>query len=134
MKRIILGISVLLLLVQNGFAYTNAEYDRIITSKKIEVNKQMWKCNKASNIRNAANSDVNICLKAIELIQKDITKVAKDDLSINIGNAGLIYDESGDKLNGYKYYMKAAKLGGRGGIQAQKNLNIMCKESPWACK
>lgn len=131
MKRIVLGISVLLLLVQNGFAkeFTNAEYDKEISKQTTEVWKQIWRCNKAKNNRNSPTSDVNICLKSIEM-QKAIG-IKEKDLAIDYLNTGVIYDHQSDKLNAYKYYMKAAKLGN---IKAQKNLTIMCKESPWACK
>ncbi len=54
------------------------------------------------------------------------------NIAVTYANAGLLYDESkGDKLKAYEYYMKAAKLGN---IRAQKNLSIMCKNNPWACK
>lgn len=53
MKRIILGISVLLILVQNGFATSDAEYDSIIASKSTNLNKQIWRCNKAANNHNS---------------------------------------------------------------------------------
>jgi len=131
MKRIVLGICVLLLLVQNGFAkeFTNAEYDKEISKQTTEVGKQIWRCNKAMNNRNKSTSDVNICLKSIEIQKANGTK--EKDLAIGYLNIGVIYSSQSDKLNAYKYYMKSAKLGE---IQAQKNLNILCKESPWACK
>jgi len=129
MKRIVLGISVLLMLVQNGFARTDAEYDRIIASNTTNLNKQIWRCNKAANNHNST-ANPNICVKAISLMKKNGT-FDKKEFGIPYLNLGLIYDETGDDLNGYKYYMKAARLGN---IAAQKNLNIMCKESPWACK
>ena len=134
MKKIILGLSLLLMLVQNGFAFTDATYDKMIADASDKVWKQIYRCYKASDIRNASHSDINICLKAIDLIKQNPNKVDKDVLAVAIQNTALIYDETGDDLNAYKYYMKAARLGGRAGIQAQKNLNIMCKESPWACK
>ena len=36
-----------------------------------------------------------------------------------------------DKMKAYKYWMIAAK---RGDSEAQNNLDVLCKESPWACK
>jgi len=36
-----------------------------------------------------------------------------------------------NKILAYKYYFEAAKLGN---IPAQNNLDILCKESSWACK
>ncbi len=35
------------------------------------------------------------------------------------------------KILAYKYYLEAAKLGN---INSQNALNLLCKESPWACK
>ena len=35
MKRIVLSLSVLLMLVQNGFAETDAEYDKISTMNQV---------------------------------------------------------------------------------------------------
>jgi len=129
MKRIILGISVLLMLVQNGSALTDAEYDKKISEQTTEAWKQVWRCNKATlNYMRTAN--VNICLKAIKLRKQ--SGANENDFAITYGNIGLLYDEStGDKLKAYKYYMKAAKLGN---TNAQKNLSIMCKQDSWACK
>ena len=129
MKRIILGLSVLLMLAQNGFAETDAEFDMIIASQSTKLYKQIWRCNKAAHNHNST-ANPNICLKAISLMEKNGTFSKKDFGSAYL-DVGVIYDETGDDLNGYKYYMKAAKLGN---LNAQKNLNIMCKESPWACK
>jgi tetratricopeptide (TPR) repeat protein len=36
-----------------------------------------------------------------------------------------------NKINAYKHWKIAAK---QGNSQAQKNLDILCRESPWACK
>jgi len=128
MKRIILGLGVLLMLGQNGFALTDAEYDKLITNETDPMWKQIYRCNKAAE--HYKSSSVDICLQAIKLLKNNGWK--EKDYQIMFLNTGLLYDESkGDKLNAYKYYMKASKLGN---IQAQKNLNIMCKESPWACK
>jgi len=52
MKRIILVLGVLLMLAQNGFAYTDAEYDAKIAEQTTEVWKQIWRCNKVSDKRN----------------------------------------------------------------------------------
>jgi len=50
-------------------------------------------------------------------------------------NLGLIYymGESieKDKIQAYKYWMMAAK---QGNTHVQNNIDILCKESPWACK
>lgn len=134
MKRIVLGISVLLMLVQNGFAMTDAEYDKKISEQTTEVWKQIWRCNKASDNRNKYKSDVSECLKVIPLKEQNRNAFSDNSLSITYLNIGEIYNSQNDKLNGYKYYMKSAKLGGKGGLTAQSNLNIMCKQSPWACK
>ncbi len=132
MKRIILGISVLLMLVQNGFSRTNAEWDKMVDNEPDKVWKQLYRCNKASNKSNKYTADVNICIKAIELTNKNryvLKEGAKEYKSYT--NAGIIYISQGNKVSAYKYFMKAAKLGS---IVAQENLNILCKQSPWACK
>lgn len=36
-----------------------------------------------------------------------------------------------DKIKSYQYLLKAAK---QGDSKAQNNLDILCKNSPWACK
>ncbi len=132
MKRMILGVSVLLMLVQNGFSMSNEEYDKRISMQTTEVNKQIWRCNKAQNIRNSSTSDINICLESIKL-QKENGRKEKD-LAIDYLNTGVLYKNQGDILNAYKYYMKSAKQGGKAGKLSQQYLNQICKESPWACK
>jgi len=47
MKRIILGLGVLLMLAQNGFAYTDAEFDLVI-AKTSGYLQQNLKCEKAT--------------------------------------------------------------------------------------
>lgn len=128
MKRIILGISILLMLVQNGFAKTDAEFDKKIAEQTTEVWKQIWRCNKAS-VNHKHTADVNICLKSIKM-QKN-NGVPESDLKMDYVNVAVIYEFYNDKLNAYKYYMKSARLGS---THAQKNLDNMCKSSPWACK
>jgi len=132
MKRIILGLSLFLILMQNGFAkeYTNDEYDKKISEQTTEIWKQIWRCNKAKDNKNKYSSDVNICLKSIKM-QKDAGEVEKN-LHIDYLNAGVLYRYSAkDKIKAYQYYMKSAKLGD---TTAQSNLDNLCKESPWACK
>ena len=63
----------------------------------------------------------------------------KKGCSANIGEActilGMVYMRGWgvkmNKITAYKYLMKGAKLGN---VEAQKNLDKLCKESPWACK
>jgi len=131
MKRIIIGISVLLMLVQSGFALSDAEYDKQIKNETDPIWKQIRICDKAA-LNNFSTADVDDCLKVIPLKENSQNKFSDKSFGIIYLNIGLLYDESkGDKLKAYEYYMKAARLGN---IQAQKNLNIMCKESSWACK
>ena len=128
MKRIILGLSLVLMLVQNGFAKTDAYWDKKIANTQNNVWKQIYRCNKAME-NHSSTADVNICLKSIDM-QKE-QGIQDKDLNIDYLNVGVIYSHHGDKLNAYKYYMKAAKLGN---IQAQKNLSIICNNNPWVCK
>jgi len=131
MKRIILGLSILLMLVQNGFALTDAEYDRRIANESDMTWKQTYKCQKAV-INHASTADVNICLKAIKLTQENMYVIKQGALLSEVYlNTGVIYRKQGDTLSAYKYYMKAAQHGSKA---AQIYLNRLCKESPWACK
>jgi len=119
MQRIILGLSMLFMLAQNVFAES-------------DISTYFEACNK--DIKHPRTASVSNCLKVLHYKEKHSSEYTDKDFAASYLNIGLIYDETGDDLKGYKYYMKAAKLDGSIGIQAQKNLNIMCKESPWACK
>ena len=132
MKRIILGLSLLLILVQNGFAYTDTEYDKQIANEPDKVWKQIYRCNKAT-LNHKYNSSVNVCLKAIDMVNKN-RYVLKEGLKEGILylNSGVLYRYSKkDYIKTYEYYMKAAKLGD---IDAQRYLDGLCKEHSWACK
>ena len=129
MKRIILGLSVLLMLAQNGFAKTDAEYDKLIANETDKVWKQLYRCAKEA-INHSESGDVDACIKANKLVLNGkVYNIYVAGTYLNIGS--LYYESKGDKLKAYKYYMKAAKLGN---IKAQKNLSIMCKQDPWACQ
>ena len=135
MKRIVLGISILSVLVQNGLA---GEKENISLANQYKHQKALYQvliCENEMSYHDK-NGDANICIKAAKYINQgeDLGVLSKDKqkyLAESYLNAGLIYDHSGNKLNAYKYYMKSAKTGD---LQAQKNLDIMCKKSPWACK
>ena len=135
MKRIVLGVSVLLMLVQNGFA---GEKENLALANQYKHQKALYQvllCENEMSYHDK-NGDANICIKAAKYINQgeDLGILSKDKQKYIVEsylNAGVIYSHQSDKLNAYKYSMKAAKLGS---IQAQKNLNIMCKESQWACK
>ena len=130
MKRIILGLSLILMLIQNGFAKTDAEYDKKIANESEKVWKQTYRCNKAAN-NHRTTAKVSVCLKAIK-IQKNTNYNHEVMLANNYLNAGVLYDESeGNYLKAYEFWMKSAKLGN---TNAQHNLNRLCKKSPWACK
>jgi len=132
MKRIILGLSVLLMLAQNGFArdYTNAELDVKIAEQRTELDKQAWRCNKAMAPQNSNHSNVNDCLKAIKMGKAN--GYSEKDMSWLFLNAGVIYRYSNkDYIKAYEYYMKAAKLGE---TMAQTNLDSLCRKHSWVCK
>jgi len=76
------------------------------------------------------------------VVQQDHSKAAKlYKKACNLGDAtgclnlGYLYAKgygvSMNKFKAYKYWVKAAKQGNQ---QAQHNLDILCKQSPWACK
>ena len=72
MKRIILGLSLLLLLVQNGFAESDTEYNLHISQKKGWF-KEVLKCEKEM-YNHSDNGDVKACLMAIKLIERSLNK------------------------------------------------------------
>jgi len=130
MKRIILGLSLLLILVQNGFAETDAEYDKIISEQTLEVDKQLWRCNKAA-LKHKYTSDPKVCIKALEL-EKKVYPDAKNVIAILHTSIGILYyHNKKDYVKTYEYFMKAAKLGN---TDAQRNLDILCREHSWVCK
>lgn len=130
MKRIILGLSLVLMLVQNGFAKSDAEYDKEIRQATLEVNKQIDRCNKeADNHRIYGNPAV--CEKALKMIQKDYPN-EKEFTSNMYLNGGLLYETSKKNyIKAYEYFMKSAKLGNTG---AQIDLDILCRNHSWVCK
>ena len=130
MGRIILGLSVLLMLVENGFAKTDAEYDKQIKNAPDQTVKEMYRCNKtASNHPNTG--DVNICIKSLALLKKNYPN-EKGAIHITTNHIGVLYDNSEkNHLKAYEYFMKAAKLGN---TVAQKNLDILCRQHSWVCK
>ncbi len=72
MKRMVLRISILLMLVQNGFAKTDAEWDKLIANESSEYWKQSYKCDKAT-LNHMRTGNVNECLKSIELQKRSQT-------------------------------------------------------------
>ena len=103
MKRIILGLSLLLLLVQNGFAETDAEYDKDIASATMEVNKQLLRCNKATlNYKYTSNSEV--CIKELNILLQKYPN-AKKQIAGAYLNAGVLYEHSEKNyIKAYEYF------------------------------
>ena len=130
MKRIILSLGMLLMLAQNGFAMSDLEYDVKIVIASSKVEKQSIRCEKEVG-NHVKTGNIQECIKAVRMLKQSSETKYKKYLPDMLSNLALMYDEHGDDLKGYKYYMEGAKLGS---ITAQKNLSIMCKESPWACK
>jgi len=121
-----------LLLTQNGFARTDAEYDKKIANESDKVWKQIYHCHKEA-INHQYNGNVNVCLEAQKLIDKNpyVHRQGVPQSGENI-NIGVLYDDSEKNyIKAYEYYMKAAKLGN---TQAQINLDILCKKHAWVCK
>ena len=130
MKRIILGFSLLLMLAQNGFARTDAEYDVKIKEQKIEVNKQIWRCNKAA-LNHKYNSNPEVCIKAYNELEKEYPN-EKDTIAVMALSSGLLFNYSKKNyMMAYQYYIKSAKFGN---TIAQKNLDILCRKHSWVCK
>ena len=131
MKKIILGLSLLLMLIENSFAETDAEYDKAIINATSSLNKQMYHCLKSTfNHPNTSNPDV--CMKVLDIAKEDNVKLSKDDISeIYLKSALLYYSSKQDYISAYKYFMKSAKLGN---TVAQGNLDVVCRDHSWVCK
>jgi len=132
MKRIILGLSVLLMLAQNGFAQTDAEYDKQIANEPDKVWKQIYRCNKEGN-NHRYDGNIDVCLKAQRLIERNpyVHKEGMRQSGENV-NIGILYaDSKKNYIKAYEYYMKAAKLED---TTAQRNLDILCRKHSWVCK
>jgi len=130
MKRIILGLSVLFILIQNGFAMSEKEYNKSIMKVKDKVVKQGLMCGKEA-FYHKNNGDINICLKSIELLKKQ-NPISTISLQIAYGNTGILYEHSlRNYLKAYQYYIKSVQYGD---VLAQHNLDILCKKHSWACK
>jgi len=128
MKRIILGLSLVLILVQNGFALTEAELNR----RALEVLNSTLDCANAAEKYFTKESTLQKCIEAVNVIQKYYEPGLKGSLSQSAFNTGLIYYEvKNNKIKAYEYWFLAAKYGNK---SASKNLSIMCKQDPWACK
>ena len=138
MKKIILSLSALLIFSQHGLAGEKEVIEQANSYKHQKALYHVLLCEIEMKYH-SKDGDASVCINAAKSIIKgeNLGVLSKDKQNFIVEsylNAGLIYDETGDDLNGYKYYMKAANLGGSNGIQAQNNLNLMCKENPWACK
>jgi len=179
MKRIVLGISVFLMLVQNGFA---GRKEDIVLANQYKHQKALYKlllCASDAQYYKTENTNPEQCIEAANRILKgEDLGVLSEDRKTYLGesyfNAGIIYQfklhnhkkalesylkaynvgycdkdncsvgrnigyyyatgEGGtplDKIKAYQYFLESAKYGNAG---SQKNLDVMCKESPWACK
>ena len=131
MKRIILGLSLLLILMQNGFAMTGIEWDKKIASASDKIWKQYYKCRKAVEY-DSKTSKPEVCKKVLPLIKSSkkshVLHNQKADILLKIG---VIHYRQNDYIKAYEYWYKSAKLGN---TSAQHNLDILCKEHSWVCK
>ena len=176
MKRIILGVSVLLMLVQNLFGYTYEEYNQVSLKAKEKYVHNVILCERDTHFR-ATIGDIRECKNVIEQINsfKNKTKQQIKYLGESFYNLAKLYEDS-PKYKDYKLaikmYEKSIAVGydeyskgkvrvnlgflyyyGKGASKnyiksynlwkdalingssvAQNNLEILCKESPWACK
>jgi hypothetical protein len=126
MKKLIFGSSLFLVMLQNGFAYTSAEFDSAIKREHRPWLKQVIKCSKVASIPNS--DSVNVCLKAIDMTKNKPIRYKSEVLH---NTATVYYFDLGDKVKAYKYWKKASDLGN---IGSQKHLSIMCNQDAWACK
>ena len=134
MKRIILGLGLLFMLAQNGFAkdYTDVEWDIKIANAPDKIWKQYYKCRQVVE-NHRTKSDPEICKQVVPLIKNSHKSHAlhneESDILLKVG---YLYDYSKKNyLKAYEYYMKSAKLGD---TTAQRNLDSLCREHSWVCK
>jgi len=84
---------------------------------------------------NHADFKVNMdgCHEAIMILETTpkLSKMQNESLTESHLNMGVLYYYKSDWINSYRYWKVAA---GRGDLTARKNLEILCKEHPWACK
>ena len=76
-------------------------------------------------------SSPQICVKAVNLLEKESSYKAKQYIDNQAYNAGVMFYVQGWYEDAYKYWKKASKLGHR---KAGNNLQILCKENPWLCR
>jgi len=139
MKRIILGLSVLLMLVQNVVANESDDMDYVNSKKNQPALYQFMLCvNETTYHQN--NGNVNICLKAVQYIKqgKDLGFLS-DKREEELGQAYLktavLYQVSEKNyVKAYEYYMKTAKTNTDASKIAQQNLDILCNQHSWVCK
>jgi TPR repeat protein len=123
------------MLAQNGFAVSDAAYD-VVLSKSKGWFKEVLKCEmQAAN--HCTDGKVESCLKAIELIEKSpnkknwLNKQEKKYLGESYLNAGILYYYTPNYTKSYQYLKKAATLGN---TNAEKGLDILCRNHSWVCK
>jgi len=131
MRKIVLGLSLLLMLVQNGFAASDEEYYRWIKKTNLQWKKQALKCEMLAN-NHRETADINECTKAVVLMENSYSAKAKKFLPDVLSNTGVLYySNEKNYIKAYEYLTKAVKLGNAG---AQRNLNILCRNHSWVCK
>ena len=115
MGRIILGLSVLLMLVENGFATTDETYDKLIKKEKNQLIKQIIMCEKVANNHKDYGSP-QICIDSANLYkqQKNLSADEQDRYGEAYNNAGIMYTFGKGNKNykkAYKMFLNAYKVG-----------------------
>jgi len=172
MKKLLL----VMLLVKSIFAYTEEDYDLVISKVNDPLQKQIIRCEKEVKFHKDYRSP-EVCIKAAEMYSKEKTLSAEQKESFGEAyyNAGIMYgSEKGNKdyKKAAEMYQKSIDVGfcevnqcsvkqnlavlyyygtgveknhikaynlfksalDHGCPNAQKGLQILCTESPWACK
>ncbi len=140
MKKILLSV----LLVFSTSIFAESNYDKGLKAYEfLRYNEAVKQFKIASE---NGNKDAQFILGAMyysgEGVKQDYKEAVRlFSLSANQGdssaqfNLGNMYynGESikADKIKAYEWWLKAAK---QGETNAQHNLDILCKQSPWACK
>jgi len=131
MERIILSLSLILILVQNASAMSDAEWDDKIATEPSELNRLIFRCDKEVD-NHKYNGNPEVCVQAFNTLRTYPLSIVKDTCSIMAQDAGFLFNYSKKNyVKAYEYYLKSAKLDN---TVAQKNLDILCKQHSWVCK
>lgn len=124
---------------QDGNKKYQFNVGRLYESMKDYDNAIKWYTKSANQGRIDAYNNLGLIYAKIKkdynLAFNSFNKAAQEGDSDSQVSLGYMYDNglgiNENKIKAYEWWLKAAK---QGHATAQKNLEILCKNSPWACK